>query len=280
MNGPFIPFYTSDFLAGTGGMTAATKGVYITLLCLIYEAEGPIPQPWETLARRCGCTLPAFKKAVQALSDEGKITVTDAGIWSDKCEKHLALRRERRNGASASAKARWQKEQQKQGKADANAMRTQCERNANQNQNQSILEDTSVSSLSSADDAKPFDEIAEAVSAYNVAAEESGWPKVAVLSKARRAALAARMREAGGIAGWQAALAKAQASDMCCGQNQRGWVANFDFLTRQSSFAKLMEGNYDNRNPKHSANHAGGSGPHSGMVAAFAEVAARKSGRT
>jgi len=23
---PFIPFYTSDFLGGTGGMTAATKG--------------------------------------------------------------------------------------------------------------------------------------------------------------------------------------------------------------------------------------------------------------
>ena len=26
------------------------------------------------------------------------------------------------------------------------------------------------------------------------------------------------------------------------GQNDRGWTANFDFLTRQSSFAKLMEG--------------------------------------
>jgi len=79
---PYVPFYTGDFLAGTSGMTAATKGVYITLLCLMYEAEAPIPQSWDSLARRCGCTLPAFKKAVSALNDEGKIEVTNAGIWS------------------------------------------------------------------------------------------------------------------------------------------------------------------------------------------------------
>lgn len=124
---PFVPFYTSDFLSGTGGMTAATKGVYITLLCLIYEAEGPIAQKWDNLARRCGCTLPAFKKAVRELEEDGKITVLDAGIWSEKCEKHLARRRERQRGAKAAAEKRWQKTQQKQRQADAPAMRKGCQ---------------------------------------------------------------------------------------------------------------------------------------------------------
>ena len=36
---PLVPFYTSDFLAGTSGMTAASRGGYITLLCLMCEAE-------------------------------------------------------------------------------------------------------------------------------------------------------------------------------------------------------------------------------------------------
>jgi len=123
---PFVPFYTSDFLAGTGGMTAATKGVYITLLCLIYEREAPLPQAWDDLARRCGCTLPAFNRAVERLEADGKIAVLDEGIWSEKCEKHIAQRCERRTSAKAAAKTRWQKSQQKQRQDDAGALRRQC----------------------------------------------------------------------------------------------------------------------------------------------------------
>jgi len=142
MNAPYVPFYTSDFLAGTSGMTAATKGVYITLLCLIYEAEAPLPQQWDTLARRCGCTLPAFKKAIQAMVDDGKIDVLDEGIWSQKVEKHIARRGDRRSSAKAAAKTRWKKTQQKQGKADATASDPQCQPEPEPK----VKEDTNVSS--------------------------------------------------------------------------------------------------------------------------------------
>ncbi len=124
---PFIPFYTSDFLGGTSGMTASTKGVYITLLCLMYEAEGPLPQKWDMLARRSGCTLPAFKKAVQDLQDDGKVVILEGGIWSDKCEKHIAQRGERRSSAKAAAESRWGKSKQNQSKGDAGAMRERCQ---------------------------------------------------------------------------------------------------------------------------------------------------------
>ncbi len=124
---PFVPFYTSDFLAGTGGMTAATKGVYITLICLIYETEGPVSQPWDALARRCGCTLPAFKRAVQSLVDEGKITVNGREIWSEKCARHIALRCERRSSAKGAADERWKKHKQKQAEANAVALLAQCQ---------------------------------------------------------------------------------------------------------------------------------------------------------
>lgn len=124
---PYIPFYTSDFLGGTSGMTAATKGVYITLLCLMYETERPLSQQWDTLARRCGCTLPAFKKSIEALQDDGKITVTDAGLWSAKCDKHMTQRRERRISATSAAKKRWEKTKQKQGNENATASPAQCQ---------------------------------------------------------------------------------------------------------------------------------------------------------
>lgn len=272
---PYVPFYTSDFLAGTSGMTAATKGVYITLLCLMYEAEAPLPQSWETLSRRCGCTLPAFRKAIESLSDDAKISLTDAGLWSQKCDKHIAHRRERQSSAKAAAKKRWEKDKQKQSKPYAEASSAQCQPEPEPD----IREDTDVSSLSSGDDfalqAPPLDEVSEAVAAYNATAERSGWPKVQKLTKARRSALMARLRDCGGIDGWRHALTRAQASPWCNGQNSRGWVCNFDFLTRQSSFAKLMEGNYDPRNSTSHGSRADRS--NTGMVAAFAAVAARRS---
>ena len=124
---PYVPFYTSDFLGGTSGMTAASKGVYITLLCLIYEAEAPLSQSWDTLARRCGCTLPAFKRSVEALQDDGKIEVTGAGIWSEKCEKHIMQRRERQSSAASAAKTRWEKIKENQSPTDKGALNPQCQ---------------------------------------------------------------------------------------------------------------------------------------------------------
>lgn len=123
---PYVNFYTSDFLAGTSGMTAATKGVYITLTCLMYEAEAPLHQSWDMLARRCGATLPAFRKAIEALQDDNKMLIVDGGLWSPKCDKHIALRRDRQKSAKAAAEIRWQKSQQKQSADDAGAYDPQC----------------------------------------------------------------------------------------------------------------------------------------------------------
>jgi len=125
--GPYVQLYTSDFLGGTSGMTATTKGVYITLICLMYESEAPLGQSWQALSRRCGCTLPGFKKAVQDLLDEGKMSVSDAGIWSSKCDKHIALRHERRSSAKAAADERWRKTKQKQRIPDTDALQAQCQ---------------------------------------------------------------------------------------------------------------------------------------------------------
>lgn len=117
------------------------------------------------------------------------------------------------------------------------------------------------------------DEIAVAVADYNRAAAQAGWPEVRVLSKSRRASLKARMRDAGGIEGWRTALDRARASPHLCGNNDRGWTASFDFLVAQSSFTKLMEGNYDprksssDRRPLGSTS-SGGSGSPSGLVGA------------
>lgn len=74
---PFIKFYPSDFLGGTSGLSPAERGVYITLLCLIYEADGPIKRDDSRLARCCGAPKAAFQRTLEALIDQGKIVEGD-----------------------------------------------------------------------------------------------------------------------------------------------------------------------------------------------------------
>lgn len=134
------------------------------------------------------------------------------------------------------------------------------------------------------DDPRPstvhVDETAEAVRAYNDAALIGGWPKVQKITTARRAALNARLRDADGIDGWRSALDRALASDFLCGRvvTTRGdpFFASFDFLTRQSSFVKLMEGQYDNREPSHDASRP--HQPHRGQAHGRGRASTRRSG--
>lgn len=77
-----IPFYPSDWLAGTRGLSAQETGIYITLIARMYEMAGPIPRDDARLSRLCGCkTKNAFTKALSYLISEGKITDADGTLW-------------------------------------------------------------------------------------------------------------------------------------------------------------------------------------------------------
>ena len=133
--------------------------------------------------------------------------------------------------------------------------------------------DTNVSlALSAPEPASP---LAEAVSLYNATADETGWPKVQKLTPARSKALKARLRDCGGIEGWRFAMDKGKSSDFLCGRTPKAWTGcGFDWITKQANFAKLMEGNYDNRDSNANGSRSGGSG--NAMVDAFAAVAAER----
>lgn len=120
--------------------------------------------------------------------------------------------------------------------------------------------------------------ILEAKQLYNIAADFNGWPKVMKMNKQREAKLRARLKDCGGLDGWQLALEKAGKSDFLCNRANKSFSASFDFLLQESSFTKLMEGNYDNSpGPNNGANFTGSSRPGRGTSEAFATIAARMS---
>lgn len=88
-------------------------------------------------------------------------------------------------------------------------------------------------------------DVGEAVTLWNAMAACAGLPTVQRVTDTRRRAVRARLAECGGIDGWKVALGKVETSAFLCGDNDRGWKADFDFLLQAKSFTKLMEGAYD-----------------------------------
>lgn len=106
------------------------------------------------------------------------------------------------------------------------------------------------------------DEPTQALQAFNLLAEELSWPAAQRLTVARRSKLKQRLVEVGGIAGWRGAMAKARASPFLRGESGRDkahekWVPDLDFFLQESSFTKLMEGKYDDRDSNQTASGFG-----------------------
>jgi len=71
-------------------------------------------------------------------------------------------------------------------------------------------------------------------------------PQIRAIGGQRKSSTAARIREHGKAAFAEVAK-KAAESDFLNGNNDRGWVADFDWMIKPNNFIKVLEGNYDNR---------------------------------
>jgi hypothetical protein len=74
-------------------------------------------------------------------------------------------------------------------------------------------------------------------------------PKVKELTTQRKVSIEARNKEHGKNVIFEV-LKKAGASKFLNGENDRGFIAGFDWIFKPSNFVKILEGNYDNREVK------------------------------
>lgn len=90
-------------------------------------------------------------------------------------------------------------------------------------------------------------EIDLAFDVWDEIAAAHGLAAVRVRSNARRKRLGAVLRQHG-IEAWREACRKVGASSFCRGETGRGsWRADLDFVMQDKSFARILEGHYDDR---------------------------------
>ena len=243
----------------------------------------PTHRKWLTISRKSGQPVPVVVAVVWSLmdhasrnSERGSVTGFDAddlaaylGIDDEAVADVLAALRQKgwltdderissweehqvKKDDGAAARARAHRERQKQqterNRTQPNAPDTDTELDTDtDNKRDSVSNETIV--ISPCENDPP--ECEAALDAYNEVAEQAGWPKAQKLTQQRRSSIRQRLRDAGGLEGWQDALAKAKAIPWLSGQNDRGWKANLDFFLQAKSFTKLMEGAYDGSRAEH-----------------------------
>jgi uncharacterized protein YdaU (DUF1376 family) len=249
-----IAFYPSDWMAGTRALSDAETGVYITLIAHMYEMAGPIKRDDHRLYRMCGSkTRTSFVKSLEYLIEMGKIQEANGYLFNERVQKEIQKVLEKSAQSKAAIQSRWDRKSNKINDRPDTDVSAPYIREAYQSEPEPDKKERTKVLLSSA---SPIDDTAAAVSAYNSAASEAGWTKCQKLTPKRRSALRARLKETDGLDGWRDFLNRAKAGPHLCGQNDRGWTASFDWLTKAENFTKVIEGNYDPKTGKSSSREA------------------------
>lgn len=109
---PWFRFFPSDWLNGTHGLSLVQKGLYITMVAMMYDRGEPLKIKREALARRCSVTLRQVSDALDILIEEGKILDTPEGYWNERVARELHVRDEKIQKAKGAAAAREEKKNQ------------------------------------------------------------------------------------------------------------------------------------------------------------------------
>jgi len=108
-----IQFCPADWLSGCHTLTAAERGVYITLIMMMYDRASPLTEDEGRLARACGLPAAGFSRALNALVDQGKIQRIEGGLFNARVGREIENVMAKSQIARANVEARWAKKPMK-----------------------------------------------------------------------------------------------------------------------------------------------------------------------
>lgn len=114
MKSPWFRFFPVDWLCGTSELSAGERGVYITLIAKMYDHGGAIPRDDARLARLCGLPVVGFRRALETLIEQGKITTEGDDLFNPRAKREVSERENRVDISRQNANSRWKKSKQNQ----------------------------------------------------------------------------------------------------------------------------------------------------------------------
>lgn len=238
-----------DYRRDTGHLTMLEHGAYRQLLDSYYLSEKPLTLNHADLMRtHCARTSDEVRAIENVLKDF--FVATADGYIHKRCDVEIEAFHAKSTSASESAKARWARVRAEK---EANAMRTHSEGNANHKpitNNQEPIDQKLLSPDSDPDALPkvPRMKYAEVQQAYNEICPPT-FPACAVMNEKRKRQIRAMCEIdfmgtkpfRSGIEVWRQYFTDCLTDRHWCGDNARGWKADFDFVTKPTNAIKLME---------------------------------------
>lgn len=227
---PMFPLWTDALLADTVELNDAEFGSYLALLIAMWRNGGSLPNDASRLARFARCSPRSWPGRWEVL--KGYFRVENDEIVQGRLLDELDRARRRSRKGETGARAKWRKNNEA-GASQASKQPSKSDASRPQPQPQPQEEDNNSP-----------DPVAEAVAIWNDFAGRYGLSKAQKVTGARAARIRARLADVAGLEGWRLAVEMVADSDFLLGRTKTDFKAGLDFLLQESSFVKLLEGNY------------------------------------
>lgn len=244
----YYQHHIGDFIRDTSRLSDQQCMAYLRMIWMYYETEQPLESDIDALAFKIGANESDVQQILKHFFFEHD------GRWhNSRCDKEILAFRGRSEKAKKSADARW---------SNAKAMRAHNERNANEHVSDANQEPVTNNQYKdscpqpSANDACPHQKI---ISLYAEQLPELTQVRTwegsrATNLKARWRWVVADLKAKGKPHNEEAALdffkrmfAYVRQSDFLMGRSGN-WMCDLPWLVKAENFAKVIEGNYENRN--------------------------------
>ena len=235
-----------DYRKDTGHLSLLEHGVYRQLLDTCYLSEKPLNLDHAELMRtHCARTADEMRAVETVLKDF--FVSTPEGYIHKRCDIEIEAFHSKSDSARESAKARWARVRAEK---EADAMRTHSEGNANHKPLTINQEPEDQKPLSPTGDENTAKKITYSAiqAAYNKICPPV-FPACAVMNDKRKRQIKAMCEIVfldskpftQGIEVWEQYFTDCLTNPHWCGQNDRNWRADFDFVTTPKNAIKLME---------------------------------------
>lgn len=254
----WFKFYPSDWLNGTRGLSLEERGAYMTLIALMYDQQGAIPDDERWMCGALDCDVRVWRRLRDKLCRYGKIVPNSDGflvnrrVLEEVRSAELVAEVRRKSGRSGGQQSGISRALSNEIKEDREANASNGLPYARALPELDILSSEAKASSESGAElrlvaSKP-DDVRLAVEAWNETASRHGWSSVAKVTPARRQVIAARLREHG-LDVWRDMLTRAAGLAWINDPSKRSaahanWKPHIDWFAKASTFLKLVEGAY------------------------------------
>lgn len=240
--------------ASTARLSYEQKGIYWEILTMLYERDGYIPvADLPILLNLEPDVCVRIANVIKTHCGIYTITYNDIECYThDKVLSVLSGIQEKSEKARKSAERRWNKQKNKYSEPDLNdnadAMRTHSECNTK-------IKDYKIKDYKIKKTSKKENKIviyADLMRYWNDNAPRA-FPKIDVISEKRKRLINGRLADRT-VDDIKLAMRKVFASTFCCGKNNRGWVAGFDFVI-SGKIDEILACKYDNNKQTNNADN-------------------------